>query len=58
MLLCYDNDGVYVDNNMSIINDIKLQWGEPIASIAYISTGGFSRSQMFRDRFNTLSTIM
>jgi len=39
MLLCYDNDGVYVDNNMSIINDIKLQWGEPIASIAYISTG-------------------
>jgi len=39
MLLCYDNDGVYVDNSMSIINDIKLQWGEPIASIAYISTG-------------------
>ena len=42
MLLCYDNDGVYVDNSMSIINDIKLQWGEPIASIAYISTGQFN----------------
>ena len=28
-----------MDHQMNIISDIKLQWGEPIASIAYISTG-------------------
>jgi len=39
MLLCYDNDGIYVDSNLAVINDVKLHWGEAIASIAYISTG-------------------
>lgn len=39
LLLCYDNEGVYVDSNGKISKNVVLQWGELPTSVAYISTG-------------------
>ncbi|GFR79304.1 TRAF2 and NCK-interacting protein kinase [Elysia marginata] len=39
LLLCYDNEGVYVDSTGKITKNVVLQWGELPTSVAYISTG-------------------
>ncbi|VDI57878.1 mitogen-activated protein kinase kinase kinase kinase 4, partial [Mytilus galloprovincialis] len=39
LLLCYDNEGVYVDTGGRISKNVILQWGELPTSVAYISTG-------------------
>ncbi|XP_025079271.1 serine/threonine-protein kinase mig-15-like isoform X2 [Pomacea canaliculata] len=39
LLLCYDNEGVYVDTNGKVTKNVVLQWGELPTSVAYISTG-------------------
>ncbi|KAL3847804.1 hypothetical protein ACJMK2_018698 [Sinanodonta woodiana] len=39
LLLCYNNEGVYVDSNGKITKNVVLQWGELPTSVAYISTG-------------------
>ncbi|VDO93122.1 unnamed protein product [Soboliphyme baturini] len=39
LLLCYDNEGVYVNTYGKITKNIVLQWGEMPSSVAYISTG-------------------
>jgi len=39
LLLCYDNEGVYVDTYGKISKNIVLQWGEQPTSVAYIGTG-------------------
>ncbi|XP_068629184.1 serine/threonine-protein kinase mig-15 isoform X2 [Battus philenor] len=39
LLLCYDNEGVYVNTNGRISKNIVLQWGEMPTSVAYIGTG-------------------
>ncbi|XP_033112977.1 traf2 and NCK-interacting protein kinase-like [Anneissia japonica] len=39
LLLCYDNEGVFVDTNGEKVKDVILQWGELPTSVAYISTG-------------------
>lgn len=39
LLLCYNNEGVYVDTNGKMIKNIVLQWGELPSSVAYISNG-------------------
>lgn len=39
LLLCYDNEGVYVDTTGKITKNVVLQWGELPTSVAYISTG-------------------
>ena len=39
LLLCYNNEGVYVDTSGKMIKNIVLQWGELPSSVAYISNG-------------------
>jgi hypothetical protein len=39
LLLCYDNEGVYVNTFGDVVRDIRLQWGEMPMSVAYIGTG-------------------
>ncbi|XP_022088034.1 mitogen-activated protein kinase kinase kinase kinase 4-like isoform X2 [Acanthaster planci] len=39
LLLCYNNEGVFVDTNGAPFKDVTLQWGELPTSVAYISTG-------------------
>jgi TRAF2 and NCK interacting kinase len=39
LLLCYNNEGVYVDTYGKMIKNIVLQWGELPSSVAYISNG-------------------
>ena len=39
LLLCYDNEGVYVDTNGRVSKNVVLQWGELPTSVAYITTG-------------------
>ncbi|XP_074598876.1 serine/threonine-protein kinase msn isoform X2 [Brevipalpus obovatus] len=39
LLLCYDNEGVYVNTYGKISKNIVLQWGEMPTSVAYIGTG-------------------
>ncbi|ESN96616.1 hypothetical protein HELRODRAFT_156036 [Helobdella robusta] len=39
LLLCYDNEGVYIDTDGNLTKNVILQWGEMPSSIAYISTG-------------------
>lgn len=39
LLLCYDNEGVYVNTNGKVSKNIVLQWGELPTSVAYIGTG-------------------
>lgn len=39
LLLCYDNEGVYVDTNGKVTKNVVLQWGELPTSVAYIGTG-------------------
>lgn len=39
MLLCYDNEGVYVNTHGKVSKNIILQWGEMPTSVAYIGTG-------------------
>lgn len=39
LLLCYDNEGVYVNTNGKVTKNVVLQWGELPTSVAYISTG-------------------
>ncbi|XP_070213213.1 mitogen-activated protein kinase kinase kinase kinase 4-like isoform X2 [Littorina saxatilis] len=39
LLLCYDNEGVYVDSIGKVTKNVVLQWGELPTSVAYISTG-------------------
>ncbi|KAH7728303.1 CRE-MIG-15 protein [Aphelenchoides avenae] len=38
LLLCYDNEGVYVNTFGKITKNVQLQWGETPSSVAYIST--------------------
>ena len=39
LLMCYDNEGVYVDTYGKITKNVVLQWGELPTSVAYIGTG-------------------
>ncbi|XP_015782682.1 serine/threonine-protein kinase mig-15 isoform X2 [Tetranychus urticae] len=39
LLLCYDNEGVYVNTFGKVSKNIILQWGEMPTSVAYIGTG-------------------
>ena len=39
LLICYDNEGVYVDTYGKISKNVVLQWGELPTSVAYIGTG-------------------
>ncbi|XP_078695219.1 LOW QUALITY PROTEIN: mitogen-activated protein kinase kinase kinase kinase 4-like [Branchiostoma floridae x Branchiostoma belcheri] len=39
LLLCYEDEGVYVNTYGKVIKDIVLQWGEMPTSVAYIGTG-------------------
>ncbi|KAJ6599509.1 Serine/threonine-protein kinase mig-15, partial [Pseudolycoriella hygida] len=39
LLLCYDNEGVYVNTIGRVSKNIVLQWGEMPTSVAYIGTG-------------------
>uniref|UniRef100_A0AC35TNS9 Protein kinase domain-containing protein n=1 Tax=Rhabditophanes sp. KR3021 TaxID=114890 RepID=A0AC35TNS9_9BILA len=39
LLLCYDNEGVYVNSFGKQTKNVILQWGETPSSVAYISTG-------------------
>ncbi|XP_045472379.1 mitogen-activated protein kinase kinase kinase kinase 4 isoform X2 [Harmonia axyridis] len=39
LLLCYDNEGVYVNTYGRIAKNSLLQWGEMPTSVAYIGTG-------------------
>ncbi|XP_020283504.1 serine/threonine-protein kinase mig-15 isoform X11 [Pseudomyrmex gracilis] len=39
LLLCYDNEGVYVNTYGRIAKTMVLQWGEMPTSVAYIGTG-------------------
>ena len=39
LLLCYNNEGVYVDTYGALTKNVVLQWGEPPTSVAYIGTG-------------------
>ena len=39
LLLCYDNEGVYVNTHGKVSKNIVLQWGEMPTSVAYIGTG-------------------
>uniref|UniRef100_A0A914WJE1 non-specific serine/threonine protein kinase n=1 Tax=Plectus sambesii TaxID=2011161 RepID=A0A914WJE1_9BILA len=39
LLLCYDNEGVYVNTYGKVAKNVVLQWGEMPSSVAYISTG-------------------
>ncbi|CAG7837156.1 unnamed protein product [Allacma fusca] len=39
LLLCYDNEGVYVSTNGKISKSVVLQWGELPSSVAFIGTG-------------------
>ncbi|XP_065172113.1 serine/threonine-protein kinase mig-15 isoform X4 [Atheta coriaria] len=39
LLLCYDNEGVYVNTYGKISKNVVLQWGELPTSVAYIGTG-------------------
>ncbi|KAL3091633.1 hypothetical protein niasHT_024215 [Heterodera trifolii] len=38
LLLCYDNEGVYVNTYGKIVKNVQLQWSEIPSSVAYIST--------------------
>ena len=40
LLLCYNNEGVYVDTYGKWVKKSVLQWGEMPSSVAYISNGG------------------
>lgn len=39
LLLCYNNEGAYIDTNGKISKNTLLTWGELPTSVAYISTG-------------------
>lgn len=39
LLLCYDNEGVYVSIYGRVSKNIVLQWGEMPTSVAYVGTG-------------------
>ncbi|KPM03233.1 misshapen-like protein kinase 1-like protein [Sarcoptes scabiei] len=39
LLLCYDNEGVYVNTFGKVSKNVVLQWGEMPTSVAYIGTG-------------------
>ncbi|XP_063918352.1 serine/threonine-protein kinase mig-15 isoform X5 [Zophobas morio] len=39
LLLCYDNEGVYVNTYGRVSKNMLLQWGEMPTSVAYIGTG-------------------
>ncbi|XP_046414580.1 serine/threonine-protein kinase mig-15 isoform X8 [Neodiprion pinetum] len=39
LLLCYDNEGVYVNTYGRVAKTMVLQWGEMPTSVAYIGTG-------------------
>lgn len=39
LLLCYDNEGVYVNTYGRVSKPMVLQWGEMPTSVAYIGTG-------------------
>ncbi|CAL8107337.1 unnamed protein product [Orchesella dallaii] len=39
LLLCYDNEGVYVSTSGKISKSVVLQWGELPSSVAFIGTG-------------------
>ncbi|CAA9994528.1 unnamed protein product [Nesidiocoris tenuis] len=39
LLLCYDNEGAYVNTCGKVSKSIVLQWGEMPTSVAYIGTG-------------------
>ncbi|KAL5004023.1 hypothetical protein ScPMuIL_017479 [Solemya velum] len=39
LLLCYGNEGVYVNTKGDLTKNVVLQWGELPTSVAYISTG-------------------
>lgn len=38
LLLCYDNEGVYVTTHGKVAKNVVLQWGEMPTSVAFIGT--------------------
>ena len=39
LLLCYNDEGIYVNTYSEVTKDIVMQWGELPASVAYIRSG-------------------
>lgn len=39
LLVCYEDEGVYVSTYANISKDIVLQWSEQPTSVAYIRSG-------------------
>lgn len=39
LLVCYEDEGVYVNTYANVSKDIVLQWGEQPTSVAYIRSG-------------------
>jgi misshapen/NIK-related kinase len=39
LLLCYDNEGIYISTYGKVSRNIVLQWGEMPTSVAFIGTG-------------------
>lgn len=39
LLICYDNEGVYVNTYGKVTKNMMLQWGEMPTSVAFIGTG-------------------
>lgn len=39
LLLCYNDEGVYVNTYSEVTKDVMMQWGELPASVAYIRSG-------------------
>ena len=39
LLLCYDNEGIYINTYGKVSKNIVLQWGEMPTSVAFIGTG-------------------
>jgi len=39
LLLCYNDEGVYVNTYAEVTKDVMMQWGEMPASVAYIRSG-------------------
>lgn len=42
LLVCYEDEGVYVNTYGNISKDIVLQWGEQPTSVAYIRSGKYT----------------
>ena len=39
LLLCYNDEGIYVNTYSEVTKDVMMQWGELPASVAFIRSG-------------------